>query len=133
VFLPGFVFGVLRIVEVEGTYFTNHKSLHTGLVTFLGYQVGFFGYFQLLGLVIEVCHQQEDVLIEIHLFLADFGKYHFTVALGHPHLATTFSPVEDRYFYTDFDNLVIQQILIGRGELIVLSCIANAGKQVYTP
>ena len=112
--LPGFVFGVLRIVEVKGTYFTNHKSLHTGLVTFLGYLVRLFGYFQLLGLVVEVCHQQENVLIEVHLFLADFGKYHFAVALGYPHLAATFSPIEDRYFYTDLDNLVVQQILIGR-------------------
>ena len=132
-FLPGFVFGLLCVVQVESADFTNHKSLHTCLVTFFSYQVSFFCNVQLLCLIIEVCHQLEDVLIEIHLFLTDFGEHHFTIALGYLHFAATLSPVENGDFHAYLDNLVVQQILIGRGELMILSGIAHTGKQVDAP
>ena len=72
-FLAGFVFRVLGVVQVEGADFSYHKSFYAGSVALLGDEVGFLGDVELLCLVVEVLDQQEDVLVEVHLFLAYFG------------------------------------------------------------
>ena len=70
-FLSCLVFGVLSVVQVEGINLAYQESFDTGLVALLGDGVGFFGDSQLLCLVVEMFHQQENILIEINLFLAN--------------------------------------------------------------
>ena len=111
--LTGFVFRVLCIVQVQGADFTYHKGLYTGLVTLLSNDIRLFGYVQLLRLVVEVSHQQKDVLVKVHLFLTDSGQDHFTVALCHPYLAAALAPVKDRNLDAYLHNLIIKQVPVG--------------------
>ena len=70
-FLSRLVLGVLRVVQVEGINLAYQEGFDTGLVALLGDGVGFFGDSQLLRLVIKMFHQQENILIEVYLFLAN--------------------------------------------------------------
>lgn len=70
-FLSRLVLGVLRIVQVEGVNLAYQEGFDTGLVALPGDGVGFFGDSQLLRLVIKMFHQQENILIEVYLFLAN--------------------------------------------------------------
>ena len=60
-----FIFGVLCIIQVQRVDFTNQEGFNTGLVTLLCYSVRFFGYCQLLCLVIEMLYQQENILLKL--------------------------------------------------------------------
>lgn len=83
-----FIFGVLCIIQVQRVDFTNQEGFNTGLVTLLCYSVRFFGYCQLLCLVIEMLYQQENILVEIDLFLPDFRKHYIPVAFRYPREST---------------------------------------------
>ena len=95
-----FIFGVLCIIQVQRVDFTNQEGFNTGLVTLLCYSVRFFGYCQLLCLVIEMLYQQENILVEIDLFLPDFRKHYIPVAFRYPYLSTSLSPVQNRNLNT---------------------------------
>ncbi len=73
-FLSRIIFRVLRIIQVQGINFTYQESFNTCLISLLCYCIGFFGYVQLLRLIIEMLHQQKNVLIEVDLFLTNFLK-----------------------------------------------------------
>ena len=130
VLLPGLVLGVAGVVQVEGADFAYHEGLHAGVVSLLGYQVGLFGDAQLLGLVVEVGHEEEDVLVEVHLLLLDAGQLQVAVALGHLHLPPAFAPVEDGDGEAHLHYLVVQEVAVGGLEIAVLARVAHAGEEV---
>ena len=129
-FLPCFIFWFLCVVQVQRTDLSDHKGFHTGFITFLGNAVSFLCNTQLLCLIIEVRYEQENILIEVHLFLPDSGKHHFTITLCHTYFSATFSPVQDRYFHTYLHNLIIKQPLVSGSQITILPCITHTGKQV---
>ena len=67
-FLSRIIFRVLCIIQIQGIDFTYQESFNTCFISLLGYRIGFFGYVQLLCLIIEMLHQQKNVLIEVYLF-----------------------------------------------------------------
>ena len=71
-FLSRIIFRVLRIIQIQGIDFTYQESFNTCFISLLGYRIGFFGYVQLLCLIIEMLHQQKNILIEVYLFLTNF-------------------------------------------------------------
>lgn len=82
-FLSRIIFRVLRIIQIQGIDFTYQESFNTCFISLLGYRIGFFGYVQLLCLIIEMLHQQKNVLIEVYLFLTNFESTTSPVALGY--------------------------------------------------
>ena len=64
-FLSRIIFRVLRIIQIQGIDFTYQESFNTCFISLLGYRIGFFGYVQLLCLIIEMLHQQKDILVEV--------------------------------------------------------------------
>ena len=115
-----FIFGVLCIIQVQRVDFTNQEGFNTGLVTLLCYSVRFFGYCQLLCLVIEMLYQQENILVEIDLFLPDFRKHYIPVAFRYPYLSTSLSPVQNRNLNTYLHNLIVLQVFINTGKFTTL-------------
>ena len=73
-FLSCLIFRVLRIIQIQGIDFTYQESFNTCFISLLGYRIGFFGYVQLLCLIIEMLHQQKNILVEVDLFLTESLK-----------------------------------------------------------
>ena len=107
------VFFQLRIVEVEGRDAADEKGLHIGGIAAAGDSVGALGYIELLLLVAETLHQDEQVLVEIHGFLPHATFNNLAVAFCHFHASTAFAPVEQRDFYAYFNHLVVAQTVVG--------------------
>ena len=72
-FLPGIIFRILGIIQVECIDFTYQESLDTGFITLLCNLIRFIGNRKLLCLIIKILYKQEDVLIKVNLFLTYFG------------------------------------------------------------
>lgn len=72
-FLPGIIFRILGIIQVECIDFTYQESLDTGFITLLCNLICFIGNRKLLCLIIKILYKQEDVLIKVNLFFTYFG------------------------------------------------------------
>ena len=106
-FLTGFVLAHLGIVQVEGTDAPDHEGFHIGLVSLLGDSIGFIGNVELGTLVVELFHQDKEVLVEVHGFLTETALYHFTIALRHLHLSSAFAPIEQWDTESHFYHLIV--------------------------
>ena len=128
--LTGLVLAHLGIVQVEGTDASNHECFHIGVIAFLGDGIRFIGYVQLCPLVIELFHQDEQVLVEVHGFLAQAALGDFLVAFGHLHLPASLSPIQDRNLESDFNHLVVFQWVVSPLECTVGTGKAHLGEEV---
>ena len=128
-FLTGFVLAHLGIVQVEGADAANHEGFHIGLVSLLGDSIGFIGNVELGTLVVELFHQDKEILVEVHGFLTESALYHFTIALGHLHLSSALSPVEQWNTESYFHHLIVLQRVIGSLESLVGTGKTYLGKQ----
>ena len=106
-FLARIVFRALGVVQIECIDLTDQECFDTRLIALLRNLIGLIGYGKLLCLIVEMLDQQEDVLIEIHLFLLYLGQGNVPVTLGYPHFSTAFAPVEDWNFNTDLNHLIV--------------------------
>ena len=129
VFLAGFVLADLGVVQVEGADLSHHEGFDIGVIAFAGNPVGFSGNLQLAFLVVELFGQDEEVLVEVHGFLAQLAFSHLTVAFGHTDLSAPFSPVEQGDSDSDFHHLIVFQVLVGGTEAVVGARISHLGEQ----
>ena len=72
-FLPGIIFRILGIIQVECIDFTYQESLDTGFITLLCNLIRFIRNRKLLCLIIKILYKQEDVLIKVNLFFMYIG------------------------------------------------------------
>ena len=112
--LTRLILGPLGIIQVECINLAYQKSFDTGLITPSGYFIGFLSYSQLLRLIIEMLHKQKNILIEIHLLLPNARRHDLPVTLGHPHLTSPLTPVQQRYLYTYLHNLIVLKMPVSR-------------------
>ena len=127
--LTGLVLAHLSIVQVEGADAPDHEGFHIGLVSLLGDSIGFIGNVELGTLVVELFHQNKEVLVEVHGFLTESALHHFTVALGHLHLSSALAPVEQWNTESHFHNLIVLQRVVGSLECLVCAGEAHLGEQ----
>jgi len=130
VLLSGFVLAHLGIVQVEGADTTYHEGLYIGLVSALGDLVGLIGNVELGTLVVELLHQDEKVLVEVHGLFLEAALYHFPVALGYLHLTTAFAPVEQWDAEAYFHYLIVLQRVVGTTESLVGAGETHLGEEI---
>ena len=131
ILLSALVFAHLRVVEVESGYLADHESLHIGVVAPLRYGVGPQRDVELLLLVVEALAEYEDILVKLHLLLAQAALHHIAVALAHLHFAAALAPVEYRYLESYFHYLIVFQWVVGIAYAVGCARIAHLSEERY--
>ena len=83
------------------------------MVAAAGDGVGLAGDAQLLGLVVELLGQDEDVLAEVLSLLAKLPLHNVAVRLRHPSLPLSFAPVKQRNADAHTHHVVAEQVAVG--------------------
>ena len=129
--LAGFVLAHLGIVQVECTDASNHEGLHVCLVTLLGDGVSLIGNVELGTLVVELLHQDEEILVKVHGLLSEPALHHLAVALSHLHLSATLAPIQQRHLEPYLYNLIVLQRIVRIAEPFSRTGKPHLGKQGY--
>ena len=120
----------LCVVEVEGAYLSYHECLDVAHVATAGNGVGLLRNVQLCALVVELLHEDKEILLEVAQLLLYACEGNLAVTLGHAQPAATFAPIEQRYLQPQLHILVVVQAVIGRLNVAVYSAESHLRRQV---
>ena len=127
----GVVLAVLGVVQFESADGAGHECLHIGVVASVGNAVHLIGDAQLACLVVQLFHEDEEVLLERLLLLFQLIAPCLAVVFSHAHATLASAPVQQRNAHAHFHTLVFVQWRIGTTPAAVLPRIAHAGIDVH--
>ena len=116
--LVGFVLFGLRRIHLGDRNRATPEILHGDRIATVGDFARFAGYGALVALIVELFDERVDGVPVVDLVLLDLVVEHFGLGLGHAHAPFAHSPVEDRDRELQPDDLLIQQVGVGRAEVV---------------